>query len=62
MTAATKFEFATTKIALWMSKNPTATRLALIVLPVVVAVAFALMTHTSVYACPAGSSGGGGCR
>ena len=41
---------------------PTATRVALFVLPVVAAVAFALATGTPVYACPAASSGSGGCR
>ncbi len=62
MTASTKIQFATSQIALWAAQNPTATRVALFVLPVVAAVAFALATGTPVYACPAASSGSGGCR
>lgn len=61
MTATTKLQFATTQIAVWMSQHRTATRVALFVLPVAVALAAALLTQTPVYACPAGSSGGGGC-
>jgi hypothetical protein len=61
MTATSKLQFATTQASLWMSQHPTATRVALIVVPVVAAIAFALATGTSVYACPAVSSGSGGC-
>jgi hypothetical protein len=62
MTATSKLQYTTTQVALWMSQNPTATRVALFVVPVVAAVAFALATGTPVYACPAVSSGSGGCR
>lgn len=62
MTATAKLQFAGTKLALWMNENPTATRMALLVLPVAIALAAALMTGSTVYACPAASSGSGGCR
>jgi hypothetical protein len=62
MTSSAKIQFAGTKLALWVNENPTATRLALFVLPVAIALAAALLTGSTVYACPAGSSGTGGCR
>jgi hypothetical protein len=62
MTASAKIQFAGTQVALWMNQNPTATRVVLFVVPVAVAVAAALLTGSTVYACPAGSSGTGGCR
>ena len=62
MPTTSKLELAASQIALWVSQNPTATRVALFVLPVTVALAVALATGTPVYACPAVSSGGGGCR
>jgi hypothetical protein len=62
MNITSKFQFASTQVALWMSQNPTATRVALFVVPVVVTLAVALATGSTVYACPSGSSGTGGCR
>jgi hypothetical protein len=61
MTATAKFQSAGAQIALWMNENPTATRVAMIVAPVAIALAVALMTGTTAYACPAASSGTGGC-
>lgn len=60
MNASTKIQFASTQIAQWMSKYPTATRVAMFVLPLTIALAVALATGTSVYACPSGSCGTGG--
>jgi hypothetical protein len=62
MTTSAKLQHAGTQVALWINQNPAATRVALFVLPVVVALGFALFTGSPVYACPAGSSGSGGCR
>jgi hypothetical protein len=62
MTTSAKIQFAGTQVALWINQNPTATRVALFVLPVALALGFALFTGSTVYACPAGSSGSGGCR
>jgi N-acetyl-beta-hexosaminidase len=62
MTTSAKIQFAGTQVALWIEQNPTATRVAMFVLPVAVALAAALLTGSTVYACPAGSSGSGGCR
>lgn len=61
MTATAKFQSAGAQIALWMNENPTAARVALIVLPAAIALAVALMTGSTAYACPAASSGSGGC-
>lgn len=62
MSTSAKIQFAGTQVALWLDQNPTATRVALFVLPVAIALAAALLTGSTVYACPSGSSGSGGCR
>jgi hypothetical protein len=62
MSTPSKLQFATQQAAHWLSQNPTAVRVALFVAPVALALAVALATGTPVYACPAVSSGGGGCR
>lgn len=45
--------------ALWLSAHPTVVRLTLIVLPIALALAAALLGYSPAYACPAGSSGSG---
>jgi hypothetical protein len=62
MTTSAKIQFAGTKVALWINENPTATRVAMFVLPVALALGLALLTGNTAYACPAASSGSGGCR
>ena len=62
MSTSAKIQFAGTQVALWINQNPTATRVAMFALPVAIALAAALLTGSTVYACPAGSSGSGGCR
>ena len=62
MSTSAKIQFAGTQVVLWMNQNPTATRVAMFVVPVVVALSVALLTGTTAYACPSGSSGTGGCR
>ena len=48
-----------TKFGLWLSQNTYVVRMALIVLPILLALGAALLTSGAVYACPA--SGGGAC-
>ena len=62
MSTSAKIQFAGTQVAMWINQNPTTTRVAMFVLPVAIALAAALLTGSTVYACPAGSSGSGGCR
>jgi len=61
MSTTAKLQLTSNQIALWMSQNPTAARVAMVVVPVIAAMAIALATGTTAYACPAVSSGGGGC-
>lgn len=62
MSTSAKIQFAGTQVVQWMNENQTATRVAMFVLPVVIALSVALLTGTTAYACPSGSSGTGGCR
>jgi hypothetical protein len=47
------------KVALWAVRNPTATRLILILVPFLAAAITAVLTNQPVMACP--SQGSGGC-
>jgi hypothetical protein len=59
MTVLQPFQFASTKVAVWAARNPTAVRMAMLLVPFAVAVITALVANTPVYASP--SPPGGGC-
>jgi len=58
MTTALRLNSRLTRITLWLSERPVLVRAAMVALPVVLALAVALLSHNSVYAQPI--SGGGG--
>jgi heme/copper-type cytochrome/quinol oxidase subunit 1 len=60
MELATRLNTTAAKLSVWTTQNPTATRLILLALPVVVAAITALATQQPVYACPVQSGCGGG--
>ena len=52
---------AAAKIAMWTAENPLITRLALVALPLAVALAMAAYGHYSPFTLPPTGAGGGGC-
>ena len=44
--------------SLWLAEHPGVVRVALIAMPILVALGAAMLAHTPVYACPVGGSGG----
>jgi hypothetical protein len=69
MKAYTQLNYNLSQAAVWMTEHPTAVRVALIVLPILLALGMALFTYDTSFACPlggsggtAGSGGGGGCK
>lgn len=60
MTTAFHLNSRLTRITLWLSERPVLVRAAMVALPVVLALAAALLSHSAAYACQPGT-GGGGC-
>jgi len=59
MTLNQHLQTTSTKVALWAVRNPTATRIILVLVPFLAAAITAIATNQPVYACP--SQGSGGC-
>jgi hypothetical protein len=54
-------ESTVTRIALWTAQNPVITRIALLALPVTIAVAMAAFGHHGFFFLPPTGGGSGGC-
>ncbi len=60
MTLTSRFTANVSAVSLWLAEHPVAVTLAAVVVPVVLALAFALFTHNTAIACPLISGGGCG--
>ncbi len=60
MIRSLKIESHAVRLALWLDQNPELVRVAVIAVPVVLALALALLGHDLAYACPVAGQGPGG--
>ncbi len=58
MTLTSRFTANVSAVSLWLAEHPVAVTLAAAVVPVVLALAFALFTHNTAIACPLATGGG----
>jgi hypothetical protein len=61
MTAAQKFSASTSSVALWLNQNPIIARVAMVAIPLAIALVAAAFGHQTVFACPPIPSGSSGC-
>lgn len=61
MAASTKLSLIASRGLIWVNANPTAARIALMALPIGLALAAAVLGFHPAYACSAASSGSGSC-